>query len=312
LPIEVRELPAGFLPVSSGLYDIYATSGGLTPSTPKTRINGISLQKLLEGDFMEEYDRDRLGISLATSMIDLHHLWPCEWGKRDVFFCKSNMDYSTRINRLDAFSAINLKRPLIRPKFEPPLNTNSLADSLNQSFRAIEQNQKHLISLGIIITGLALGKQIEELYPNEPWVRDFGKLTAENIDDLLEKIRENLALVSQERAIGACLGFFRGTEKSPSRDDIVAIVRNQVLPELVGESEFPVKNPVIDGRSLGLSSHAKYKLLDINGQHCDSYGNSLDPLQPPSLPSSETLYRILRRRRGYPKSWTSDFILQLV
>lgn len=121
-------------------------------------------------------------------------------------------------------SSIDFSRPLIRSKYDFPGKTSKITTTLNSHSPLASQVSRHLFSLGIVVLELALGKTVEDLYPNASWIMDFGNITDRNIEDLLESVK-NKVNFHEEKAIISCMGLC-------PRLRIKSIIRNDVLPEL--------------------------------------------------------------------------------
>ncbi|CCX07838.1 Protein of unknown function [Pyronema omphalodes CBS 100304] len=156
-------------------------------------------------------------------MIDRHYLWPHGWGKQDVFFCRFAVDSPGETMPVGS-SSIDFSRPLIRSKYDFPGKTSKITTTLNSHSPLASQVSRHLFSLGIVVLELALGKTVEDLYPNASWIMDFGNITDRNIEDLLESVK-NKVNFHEEKAIISCMGLC-------PRLRIKSIIRNDVLPEL--------------------------------------------------------------------------------
>ncbi|KAF8535632.1 hypothetical protein BDD12DRAFT_892256 [Trichophaea hybrida] len=152
---------------------------------------------LLEHGTLEVRDRLKLGVALATAMMQLHTTkWFGEsesWGRRDIFFPQETANFEPV-----GGEAVSIRRPIIDNPFVRqafsirPQNTTRLTNSELLASLFVRYDRS-VFSLGIVLIELWIGKRLEDL-PEYLQIVNSGQNTDTaqygSASLLIDKIRE--------------------------------------------------------------------------------------------------------------------------
>jgi hypothetical protein len=158
-----------------GILDSGSTRYGLwppaSPSCCYTRETN-SLEELFVHENLDKRDRLRLGVQLASSVMQLHGTgWLNEsWGKRDIyFFCEERRASGTQ------YTVPIVNKPFLRRTFDPTSRSSSLQLVMPTAVKSpLVQYDRSLFSLGIVLVELWFGKRLEDLLEYRKTAKTHG------------------------------------------------------------------------------------------------------------------------------------------
>ncbi|KAF8247167.1 hypothetical protein K440DRAFT_661567 [Wilcoxina mikolae CBS 423.85] len=123
----------------------------------------VSLRELLVPELLEEKVRLKLGVQLASAMMQLHTSeWLAEsWGKNDIFFLQKPIKRHTMAGELISVREPIVDKPFVRRIFERPLRPLVITETPTE--KPIVEYNKSLFSLGVVLIELLFQQPIETL-----------------------------------------------------------------------------------------------------------------------------------------------------
>jgi hypothetical protein len=212
-PIKAWDLPPGFLPVSSGLYNINHHRLYMARSISPTLTSSVSLETLLNKQLLDLSRRLEIGMILVEAMPRLLYLWPTEWGTRDISFL-STSDLEQGLIEL-ALCRLCLGTPLIRPVFNFNSSESSNTVPVRSKTRSGNSPSKYLKSLGLVLAELVLGEHIYEDDLSDSSTRET----------ILERISDQVG-PSYEKSIDLCISDYGCTNESDTDEYFKTIIQN--------------------------------------------------------------------------------------
>jgi hypothetical protein len=128
--------------------------------------DAVSLDTLLSQGILQRPDRLRIGVQLASSLLQLHATgWLREsWGKGDIYFPQVTGKAQTINGKVTSILQPVLNKPFVRRSFarpgaivQPQIPENATKKS------PFSHTNKSLFSLGIILIELWLGQRLQDL-----------------------------------------------------------------------------------------------------------------------------------------------------
>ncbi|KAF8539020.1 hypothetical protein BDD12DRAFT_925468 [Trichophaea hybrida] len=179
----------------------------------------VSLEEILKAQCLEKKDRLRLGVQLASAVMQLHQSeWLCEiWGTKDIFFLQKQL----KATNGQGFLVPMADKPFVRRMF-PPQHVSSTSESY--PLTNLIACDKSLFSLGIVLVELWFGECIENLQGSHSAAFD-NSAAYETAQDKIGKIMRE-AGEAYGLAVSRCLGTMQG-----SLDDIA--FKNKAHSEIV-------------------------------------------------------------------------------
>ena len=198
----------------------------------------ISLEDLLRHQLAEKRDRLRLGVQLASAVIQLHATgWLNErWGRRDIhFFLDAELP---RLAGSGGYQSVPVfEKPFLRRDFRKGLpDSQSQQNMPDLAQRSLVKYDASLFSLGIVLVELWFGECIED-FPEYPRATAHHEVSSndnaeyQTADILLRKINQNEGLI-YGNAVRRCIRGLDCTATSLEEDELKNKAHSHVVYEL--------------------------------------------------------------------------------
>jgi len=191
----------------------------------------VSLDQLLQREDIEQGDRLRLGVELASSLMHLHTTrWLDEsWGKCDILFPQK----ASRKRRMSGEEIMileaDLKKPVVR-SFRPQSHSRQQSEA---TARVPISYDKNLFSLGVVLIELWFGKRLQDLSePQDTVVKDNPDFTNWITALRLVPIIEEEAGEMYGGAVRRCIQGMDSAVRTLENDDFKSKFATEVVSEL--------------------------------------------------------------------------------
>ncbi|KAF8247101.1 hypothetical protein K440DRAFT_644130 [Wilcoxina mikolae CBS 423.85] len=185
------------------------------------RPEAVSLDSLLEREALRMSDRLRLGVQLASALMQLHRTeWLGEsWGKQDIFFPQMTTRAPLASGGFGLILNPVVEKPFVRRSFgttgdiQNPEHIRTMKSSLAAPY------DKSLFSLGIVLIELWFGKRFQDLLEYPKCTKDLTDTTDFLVAySLLSQVQENAGAM-YGIAVRRCIVGLEYPSSSTTLDD---------------------------------------------------------------------------------------------
>ncbi|KAA8901720.1 hypothetical protein FN846DRAFT_908903 [Sphaerosporella brunnea] len=175
----------------------------------------MSLESLLFPGRLDELDRLKLGLKIASAVMQLHATeWLKElWGKRDIFFLQKQMPRRTNSGDIVQICEPALEMPFVRGSSQDELlPLDHAGETSGTQPSAPFQYEKSLFSLGIVLIELWFEEPLEKLRAHPDDCQDDNadyETAKQRVGELLRLAGEDYGL-----AVSRCIN---GVRKGPGK-----------------------------------------------------------------------------------------------